>query len=324
MTVEPEEHADGSDASATLLARAAAWIDAALPDRALVYGSAPPDARDLDLIVSEQGASAAADALTRAGFRRRGITWARFEGCAVGVVELHTAESLQLPPGVVDAVVHAGEPLPGLRRIVVPAGAHELVLLAIRLRQTTCLEPKHRRRIERALVADRRAWETAADAAGAAADDVLRLRRLTAGERVSGRRLQLRPPRVLAVCSPDGRRAAFHAQTLADAAGALGYAGAVISPGRWAALRAWTAVLRRLSGGGAVVVEAVSSRAPLLAPPPVAEFVLASSTRPGSRIRQVDPALPVGVACERIAELAWDSLSTGGRLRSVVRRLRRL
>src|SRR5215207_8322671 len=81
--VEMAEQRGYTHGSEALLALAAARIDAALPDRALLYGSTPPEARDLDLIVSERGAESAAAVLAGTGYGRRGTVWARFEGRAV-------------------------------------------------------------------------------------------------------------------------------------------------------------------------------------------------------------------------------------------------
>lgn len=321
---ESRQPAQETDARARLLAHAAASIDAVLPERALLYGSAPPDARDLDLVVSERGAEAAAGALADAGFTQRGRTWARFDGCVVGVVELLPAASLRLPPPLIEAVLEQGTPLPGLRHVVVPAPHHDVALLARRVRHSTRLEPKHLRRLERALRADPAAWHSASAADPGAADDVARLRRLARGEVVGRRPLRrgVRLPRVLAVAAPDADRAVFHARTLADAADALGYSGEVVGPGRWTTPRAWAAVLRRLGSGGAVVVASAAPRSPRLAPPALVEFVLASAVPERGRVRQVDPGLPAAAACERIAASAWEALASGGRLRSASRRLR--
>jgi hypothetical protein len=315
-----------ADARAALLALAARRIDAVLPDRALLYGSALPDARDLDLVVSEAGAQAAGSALAAAGFARRGSTWARFDGCAVGVVELLPAATLRVPPPLLDAAFAGAEVLPGLRRIVVPAPRHDLLLLARRLRRAQRLEPKHRRRIERALHADPDGWNAAsAEADPCSAADLARLRRLAGGERVSRpllRAVRLRPPHVLAVCSLDRACAELHARMLADAADSLGYAGEVVLPGRGTELRAWAAVLRRLGSGGAVVVAAAAPRSPRLAPPALVEFVLSSNGRDRDRVRLVDIQLPTATACEQIAAAAWERLAAGGRLRSWWRRAR--
>src|SRR5215204_2035728 len=198
---DPNDLAAATATRLQLLAAAAAAIDAELPERALVYGSGPPDWRDLDLIVSPTSAKAASGALTRAGYIQRRSTWARFAECSVGVVELLPQERLRLGASDLAALLEEAEPLPGLRRIVVPSPHDALTILASRLASVRKLEPRHRERIARILHDDPKAWERAAASRGNTVQ-LVRLRHLVEGGKPRPRlaigRLR-RPPRAVAV-----------------------------------------------------------------------------------------------------------------------------
>lgn len=305
-----------------LLADAVALVDGALPERALVFGSVPPGARDLDLVVTPAAAEAVRRALERAGFTCRRGVWALFRGCAVAAVELLPPGRLALPEPEVAAAFVEARPLAGLERLAEPAPHHALAILAHRLARAPRLELKHRARIERALREDPAAWERAAGAAGPdGAAALARLRRLTEGGRAAPRLRPRRPRavRVLAVTAPERDRAAFHAHALAEGLDRLGYDCVVVPPGSAIALRAWWALARRLRRGGVVLLAGAS---PLLGPPPRRRYVLAARPlAPDSRrVRHLDACGETEAICEGIAADAWEALVRGGAVASLLRR----
>jgi hypothetical protein len=137
-------------------------LDRALPARALVYGSLPPEGRDIDLLVRPEDARAAEEAIMAAGFLRRDALWARFAECTVTVVELTSAADWSLPAAEIAALFAEARPLAGLRRLARPAPHHALLILARRVaREGGGLDEKHRRRLDAALEEDPTALEGA-------------------------------------------------------------------------------------------------------------------------------------------------------------------
>ena len=63
----------------------------------LVFGSLPPEGRDLDLLVRPAEERALAEGLGREGFVRDGRLFARFRDCSAEVVELVPAADWRLP-----------------------------------------------------------------------------------------------------------------------------------------------------------------------------------------------------------------------------------
>lgn len=314
---------DGTARSAAnaLLDDVLGLIDDALPERALVFGSVPPAARDLDLVVPPAANDAVAGALEGAGFSCRRGVWALFRGCAVAAVELLPPARLGLPEPEVAVAFAEARPLAGRTRLAEPAPHHVLAILARRLAHARRLEPKHRARVERAVRDDPAAWDGAGRAVGGdGAAALARLRRLVEGRRVAPR-LRLRRPRpvrVLAVTAPDTDRAAFHARALADGLDRLGYDAAVVGP-RATAVGAWQALVRRMRRGGVVVLVGVSPR---LGPPPLRRYVLAARPLPpdSGRARHLDSSDGPEAICERIAADAWEALVRGGAVSSLLRR----
>jgi len=249
-------------------------VDGAARRRVLVYGSLPPHARDLDLVVHPDDSTPIACALRRLGCSNRGRRWVAFRGCGVTVVDLVPLEGLALPADEANALFAEATPLDGLARVVEPSVHHVLLILARRLSGASALTEKHRRRIDRVLADDVAAWDRALERAGAwaAADALAHLQALHRAQAVRPRapRLPRRPrrTRVVALCGPDEARVGFHARALRDALERLGYdavverprgpgardrAGAAARPGAAAALELWRQPAR-LAGRGSVVV----------------------------------------------------------------------
>jgi thymidylate kinase len=146
---------------------AAEFIDAAVAARVLVYGSLPPEGRDLDLLVREPERIAIDACLAEAGFSRQGNEWARFASCSVEAVETASAASLDLPPDELAALFDEALEIDGLRKVVRPCPHHDLLILARRVsRGSGMLDLKRRARLEQTLAEDPDAWKRARERAG--------------------------------------------------------------------------------------------------------------------------------------------------------------
>ena len=141
-------------------------IDRSIEHRVLVFGSLPGEGRDLDLLVRSAERAAIESALERERFIQRGGCWAAFgEGTAYGV-EIVSAETWRLPSAELDALFGEASPVDPLVRIVRPAPHHQLLVLARRVVWARGrLDEKLRARLDRALVEDSQAWQTAAERA---------------------------------------------------------------------------------------------------------------------------------------------------------------
>ncbi|MCW2971154.1 MAG: Thymidylate kinaselike protein [Solirubrobacterales bacterium] len=137
-------------------------IDALLEDRVLVYGSPPPDGRDLDLLVREPEQRAIDAGLADAGFDRRGRECVLFASGSAEIVELTSAASWRLPPDELDRLFADALKIDGLENLVRPSPHHTLLILARRVAGGDgLLSDKLRQRLEQALVEDRQAWASA-------------------------------------------------------------------------------------------------------------------------------------------------------------------
>lgn len=142
-------------AQAELLDRASGWP-------LLVIGGAPPDGRDLDILVSETARAKLEAAMSAAGFQGDRGRWVRFAAFRAQAVDLVSAGSWGLEQSELDRVLAESAPLPGYERLRRPAPADLLLVLARRqLGVRGPLEDKHRRRIDGALALDPDAWSTA-------------------------------------------------------------------------------------------------------------------------------------------------------------------
>ena len=162
-------------------------VDSMASSRLLVFGSLPPEGRDLDLLVPTEAEPELAAALGAAGFVDHGGEWVRFGGCSVEALDLVPARSLELPSTEERALFAEAQPLDGLRNLARPAPHHLLLLLAQRYRdgEQPALQAKKRRRVERALAEDPQAWSKAYERA-AVWDGSQALDRLEAAYRAGG------------------------------------------------------------------------------------------------------------------------------------------
>lgn len=150
------------------LQEAAAALASCLPERALVIGSLPHDASDLDLLVRPAAQRALADWLPRAGFGPWGDGWLQVVGGAAVVVDLAAAASWRLPEDALRALFEDALPLPGLPGLAEPAPHHALLVLARRLATSGGqLDARRMGRARRALVGDPDGFTTAGAAAPA-------------------------------------------------------------------------------------------------------------------------------------------------------------
>lgn len=138
-------------------------VDGLLDGRALVFGSPPPDGRDLDLLVADDAVGDLAKGLTAAGFVAKGQEWARFRDCLVEPLDLVAASDWGLPAAETARLFADATPLDGFQHLSRPSPADELLVLARRFSGGgTAPAAKHRARIAAALDRDPRAWDEAA------------------------------------------------------------------------------------------------------------------------------------------------------------------
>ena len=105
-------------------------VDRAANGRVLVFGSLPPEGRDLDLLVRPAEESAIAAALNEAGFLNRDVQWVRFRGCEVDAVDLSPAASWALSNEEIAALFAEARPLDGTTHLAEPSAHHTLLILA--------------------------------------------------------------------------------------------------------------------------------------------------------------------------------------------------
>lgn len=165
------------------LSNLAQLVDRHLEDRVLVFGSLPPDGRDLDLLARPAERAVLVSLLTRTGLARRGDCWADFGVETAAAVDIVAASSWSLPADELDELFVAARPLEGLSQLVRPAPEHALLIAArrfVRSREQT--RAKLMRYVEAALAEDATAWSAAeSHAAGWRAERSLCLLRATRG-----------------------------------------------------------------------------------------------------------------------------------------------
>jgi thymidylate kinase len=211
-------------------------VDSALTGRAVVFGSLPPVARDLDLLVRGADVEGLAERLAAEGFVRRRREWARFRECAVEVADVVDARGWwSLPADEVDALFNDGVPLEGTRHLVRPAPHHALLILArIEAGGQGRLSDKRRARVDRAVAEDPHAWERAIELAPrwrlASALARLRAVHATGARPFAGRVREARAKvtarrrgRVVSLSGVDGSGKSSQAYALREALETLGY-----------------------------------------------------------------------------------------------------
>lgn len=208
--------------------KAVSLVDGAVGDPVLVFGSLPPEGRDLDLLVRDAEEASIADALEDAGFDRRGEQWVSFKGCSVEAIDLVPAASWGLPAGELSALYEEARPIGDFEHLVEPAPHHALLILARKIGSGSELTDKRKARLERALASDPSAWARAEERAAAwdARRSLRDLRdRFLSGDGSRGRHLtvpKLRPRILIALSGMDGSGKSTLASRLSEMLHTLG------------------------------------------------------------------------------------------------------
>lgn len=236
-------------------AAVAELLDGAASGSVVVFGSLPPAARDLDLLVRPEEEVVMAQALRGAGFVVDGERWARFAGCSAVEVELLPARNLGVADAELESLFDESLPLSDFERLTAPAPHHRILLGAVLLLgRSGYLAPRHRERLARIVDEHPGAWAQA-EARAPWWRAETRLKRL--GRAIAGKsppphrrvlpllrrvRATLRP-RVIALSGIDGSGKSLQARALAETLGQLGLPAAVT----WAPLanEAWLDRLAR-------------------------------------------------------------------------------
>lgn len=142
-------------------------LDDAVDGRVLIFGSLPPEARDLDLLAGPAQTESLQQALRDLGFDRRGHTWARFELGSANVVDVVPVSSWNLSSEEESQLFSQAVVLDGCSHLSTPAPHHTLLIAALRVVRSGRLDAKRKERVRRTLAMDPEAWE----AAGARAPD---------------------------------------------------------------------------------------------------------------------------------------------------------
>lgn len=185
-------------------------VDAAATAPVLIFGSLPPEARDLDVLAADAAPIQAA--LAEAGYTRRGpYEWARFADGGVDAVDV-SAEWPRLDELLAEAV-----PLEGFMHLTRPAPHHDLLLLAQMLQRTGRFPAKRIARMKAARAGSERARELA-PSWGVAEE----LERVLAGLPIEPRP-RPRRPRIVGFSGIDGSGKSTQAKRLAATLEQLGY-----------------------------------------------------------------------------------------------------
>ena len=252
----PSVDAGAQLAHDSLLIDLARAIDEAAGARVLVFGSPPPQGRDLDVLAREPQQHAVAARLSSEGMLERRGTWVAFRNCAAAAVELVPAVDWRLTRSELSAVFSEAEPLEGFRHLAVPAPHHLLLITARRVARAGRYSDRLRARVDAACIAPS-AWQEAQRRAPAwrATGALASLRalhagaqpRLTASVRAGAARLRAAPaprrraaaralrrrrgrPVTVALSGLDGAGKSFQAGRLQLALDQLGFDAAVIWP----------------------------------------------------------------------------------------------
>ena len=252
----PSEHAAEHLAHGALLVDLAHAVDQAAGARVVVFGSPPPDGRDLDLLAREPQQRAVEACLSSQGMPGKRGKWVAFRNCAAAGVELVPAADWRLPRSELDALFAEAEPLRGFSHLAVPAPHHSLIIAARRAARAGRYDDRLRARVA-AACATPAAWREAElrAAASEATGSLVALRamhegarpRLTDRMRATAARLRaVRAPRrraaaravrrligrpvIVALSGLDGAGKSFQASRLQLALEQLGFAAEVIWP----------------------------------------------------------------------------------------------
>ena len=156
----------------------AADIDAVATGTVIVFGSLPPEGRDLDLLVRPDDERTLVGRLSDAGFVASGRTWARFGAGRPEAVEVVGVDRWRLTDEAARSLFAEAVPLSGFVHLARPAPHHALLILARRVARDGVVDE---RRLAKALAAVDEAGDAwaraAADAPGWRAERAVALLR---------------------------------------------------------------------------------------------------------------------------------------------------
>jgi thymidylate kinase len=144
------EDAEARRAHDALLTDLARTVDRAARETVVVFGSPPPQGRDLDVLVREPQRRALEAYLAREGLVGAHGKWARFGDCSAAAIELAPVGEWALPPAEVDDLFTQALPLEGFQNLALPAPHHQLLIAALRVARSGRYGQRLRARVERA------------------------------------------------------------------------------------------------------------------------------------------------------------------------------
>ena len=252
------QQARGRVRQQTPLTEVACAVDDAAGGRVLVFGSPPPEGRDLDLLAREPQQRAIADRLASEGLLAKGARWAAFRDCTAVSVELVPAVQWRLSPRELEALFAQAEVIPGFRNLALPAPHHALLIAARRVKSAGRYDERVRARVAAVISSAPAAWHEAELRASAweAAGDLSSLRALHLGGTQPTRTARMRSvsarmraahtqrrlaaslawrrlrgrPLIVALSGLDGAGKSFQADRLQAALEGLGLRAAVVWP----------------------------------------------------------------------------------------------
>jgi thymidylate kinase len=237
----------------------ATTVDAAAGGRVLVFGSLPPQGRDLDVLAHTAQREAVVAALAGDGLlTKNGSRWVGFADCTAAGVDLVDAAEWHLPEHELRSLFEEARVLAGFTHLAAPAAHHALLIAARRVARAGRYGAAVRTRVEAMSREHPSAWQEAATRAPAwraerelAALSALhardaspgvpyrlralgvRLRRAPAPRRrAAGRilRRMARRPVIVSLSGLDGAGKSFQAERLANALSQLDYRAEIIWP----------------------------------------------------------------------------------------------
>ena len=202
-------------------------IDSIVQERVLVFGSLPPQGRDIDLLVHSTDEAAIVSKLRDEGFLEFEREWVLFSDCSVCKIDLVQTEAWNLPSGELGALFSEGRALKSVSNVVEPSAHHTLLILARKLARHRHLDPKYRRRIDAALQVEPRAWQLAHGRATLwrASTTLKHLEALYNDQKRFRPSIRMRRPRrtrIISLSGLDGAGKSSQAELLRDTLGKLG------------------------------------------------------------------------------------------------------
>jgi thymidylate kinase len=136
-------------------------IDRCLEAPAVVFGSLPPEGRDLDLVVTAPGYERTRAVLLDSGYQARGDSFAWFGSCSANGVDLHEIDGWMLGPEEALAFFDQALVITGYENLKRPAPHHQLLIAARRFVRSPVLSQKLRQRVAASIHERPSAWTEA-------------------------------------------------------------------------------------------------------------------------------------------------------------------